>query len=79
MRRPLLALLAPVLLSALVAACAAEPVPQGQGSPPGSGGAEQPGPAASALDFTADTVGGGQLDASSLEGRDVVLWFWAPW
>lgn len=19
------------------------------------------------------------LDASSLQGRDVVLWFWAPW
>ncbi len=25
------------------------------------------------------TVGGGQLDWNSLQGRDVVLWFWAPW
>ena len=31
------------------------------------------------LDFTADLIGGGQLDGGDLEGRDVVLWFWAPW
>ncbi len=29
--------------------------------------------------FTAQTVGGSQLDYGSLEGQDTVLWFWAPW
>ncbi|MGI9611440.1 MAG: hypothetical protein ACR2QO_00915 [Acidimicrobiales bacterium] len=29
--------------------------------------------------FTAQTVDGSQLDFSSLEGQDTVLWFWAPW
>lgn len=25
------------------------------------------------------TADGGQLDWGSLDGRDVILWFWAPW
>ena len=25
------------------------------------------------------TASGGQIDLNSLEGRDVLLWFWAPW
>ena len=25
------------------------------------------------------TAGGGQIDWNSLQGQDVVLWFWAPW
>lgn len=25
------------------------------------------------------TISGGQLELNSLEGQDVVLWFWAPW
>lgn len=29
--------------------------------------------------FTAATVDGAQLEFGSLEGRDTVLWFWAPW
>ena len=31
------------------------------------------------LAFTADLIGGGQLEGGDLQGRDVVLWFWAPW
>jgi thiol-disulfide isomerase/thioredoxin len=31
------------------------------------------------LDFVADTVDGGTLDARTLAGKDTVLWFWAPW
>jgi hypothetical protein len=31
-----------------------------------------------ALDFTAPFVGGGTLEGASLEGRAVLLWFWAP-
>ena len=29
--------------------------------------------------LVATTVSGGQIDFGSLEGQDVVLWFWAPW
>lgn len=25
------------------------------------------------------TADGGQIDWNSLEGQDVMLWFWAPW
>lgn len=32
-----------------------------------------------ALDFNASLVGGGQIEGGDLAGRDVVLWFWAPW
>lgn len=31
------------------------------------------------FDFTAETLDGGSLAGESLKGRDVVLWFWAPW
>lgn len=31
------------------------------------------------LTFTATTVNGKVFDASSLRGRPVALWFWAPW
>ena len=30
-------------------------------------------------DWTGDLIGGGQFDANSLAGQDIVLWFWAPW
>ncbi len=29
--------------------------------------------------WAGDLIGGGQIDANSLVGQDVVLWFWAPW
>jgi hypothetical protein len=35
--------------------------------------------AASPLAFTAPTVGGGELDLAGYAGRDVALWFWAPY
>jgi hypothetical protein len=31
-----------------------------------------------ALQFSADVVGGGQLDFRSLAGKTLALWFWAP-
>lgn len=31
------------------------------------------------LAFTADLLGGGQIEGGDLAGGDVVLWFWAPW
>jgi len=30
-------------------------------------------------DFAGETLDGGQIDANDLAGRDLVLWFWAPW
>ena len=30
------------------------------------------------LSFSAQVLGGGQLDGASLAGRAVMLWFWAP-
>lgn len=31
-------------------------------------------------DFTATRLGGGsQVTGSELQGKDVALWFWAPW
>ena len=32
-----------------------------------------------ALRFRAPLVGGGEIDASTLAGIPVVLWFWAPY
>lgn len=32
-----------------------------------------------ALTFSAEKVEGGQFDATDLEGKDVALWFYAPW
>ena len=29
--------------------------------------------------LVSNTVGGAQIDTNSLEGQDVVVWFWAPW
>ena len=46
----------------------------------GGGGAS--GPVASAPDQLVDefeTIDGETFDLASLQGEDVVLWFWAPW
>ena len=41
---------------------------------------DQPDPATSESEANlVNLAGGGQLDWNSLQGRDVVLWFWAPW
>jgi hypothetical protein len=31
------------------------------------------------LRFTAPRLGGGTLDGEDYSGRDVAIWFWAPW
>ena len=33
----------------------------------------------SPLAFSAPTVGGGELDLASYHGRNLALWFWAPY
>jgi hypothetical protein len=31
------------------------------------------------LDFRAPLLDGGTLDGTTLAGKDVAFWFWAPW
>lgn len=31
------------------------------------------------LDFSAPQLGGGTVDGASFAGRDIAIWFWAPW
>jgi hypothetical protein len=40
--------------------------------------AEHEAAAAEVLRFTAPIVGGGELDGTSLAGKPVAFWFWAP-
>lgn len=62
-----------VSLALLVSAC-------GDGSDEADpASAEETSVAADLLDFRTLTVGGEEFDASTLAGRDVVVWFWSPW
>jgi len=50
----------------------------------GDGGSDPDAAAAKPLrsdqvSFTATRLGGGQFDGASIQGKDTVLWFWAPW
>lgn len=45
----------------------------------GSSAGTAPTPVPDQLRFTARTVDGRDFDGSSLAGKPVVLWFWAPW
>ena len=35
--------------------------------------------APAALRFAAPLIGGGDIELTTLAGRPVLLWFWAPW
>jgi hypothetical protein len=50
------------------------PGPDGQG---GDAGADRPTP--EVLRFSAPELGGGTVDGQDYSGRDVAIWFWAPW
>lgn len=62
---------------------AAEPTPtderDGRADPQPSPDPPDAGVLAPGLDVTLPAVGGGQVVGAELAGRDVALWFWAPW
>lgn len=44
-----------------------------------AGASASAGDVAELLSLQAATVDGGELDLETLAGRDVAMWFWAPW
>lgn len=55
---------------------------QGPQPPTGEAGPEDDKPAGEGialLDFRAPAVGGGTVDGTDYQRRDVMIWFWAPW
>ena len=46
---------------------------------PNRGSAVVPAEAPAALQFSAPLIGGGDIELTTLAGRPVLLWFWAPW
>lgn len=68
-----------IAFAAMLAACGAA-----AGSSDANGSADAEAPAASEASggpapFTAAQLGGGELASASFAGKDIVLWFWAPW
>jgi hypothetical protein len=55
--------------------------PAASAAPPArSADSSEPGEGTPALDpVFVPTASGEQLDFNSLRGKDVLLWFWAPW
>ena len=72
LRLPALAL----ALSAALAACGSGEASTTPGAADGSSDATESGAPEA---FRAATLEGGELSSSSFEGKDTVLWFWAPW
>ena len=78
-----------LVLVVLLAACGApavESAAPGNDAPDPTAAAGGDAPAApgapavpAALAWSVDRIGGGQIDGGDLAGRDIVLWFWAPW
>ncbi len=67
--RPVIRRRAALLLAAAVAL----------GACGGSEGAEVAAPSGEPLDFVAPDVRGGRVVGADLAGKDLVIWFWAPW
>ncbi len=66
-----------VLLAALTLGLSACSSGAGPAPAPGAGSAQEA-TAAGPLAFTGTTLDGSTLDAATLAGTPVVLWFWAP-
>lgn len=65
---------AAALVASVVVSCSAE-----SQSVSGSNSIDSAADGSGFPDLAVATSDGGQLDFGTLEGRDVVLWFWAPW
>lgn len=61
------------------------PAPSPSSAPPSSAPADEGGSGVvpenvpEALQFAAPLIGGGDIELTTLAGRPVLLWFWAPW
>jgi hypothetical protein len=64
------------LLALVVSACSQAGTSASDGTPSASAPS---GAVVDLLDFTAPLVGGGTLRGSDYVGKDVAIWFWAPW
>jgi hypothetical protein len=53
--------------------------PVAEGTSPSSPASSQPGSGGTDLQLTAPAVLGGEVDLSDYAGKDLALWFWAPW
>lgn len=69
-------LAAALAVLALAASACSQGGTTGSGGPPATSGS--PG-VAELLDFTAPVLGGGTLRGADYAGKDVAIWFWAPW
>lgn len=78
MRALTLAVLAAIGLTACTPTPAGSPAGDG-GTPAASASASGAPVQAPQLNFQASTLDGASFDASTLKGRPVALWFWAPW
>jgi hypothetical protein len=67
-RRALIA----VAIAVGLAACGGSETPSADGSPTEASAGQGP------LSFSGELLGGGRLEGSSLAGKAVMLWFWAP-
>ena len=69
-------LAAALAVLALVGSACSQAGTSGADGPPATSGS--PG-VAELLDFTAPVLGGGTLRGADYTGKDVAIWFWAPW
>jgi hypothetical protein len=83
-----------IVVLLILAACSSEGVEDGAGRSPRRSPASPAPPSASevtatpeqenaptpdVLRFSAPRLGGGTIEGEDYSGRDVALWFWAPW
>jgi hypothetical protein len=76
MPAPIRRLAAALAVLALAASACSQVGTSAAGGPPATSGS--PG-VTELLDFTAPVLGGGTLRGADYAGKDVAIWFWAPW